>query len=76
MRLPVLLAVMLVIGDLLYRAGTNKTPTSKQVFSWAFILTFISVLSITPLASTADLISYIIVLIIVLNDGYDLVSSF
>lgn len=77
MRLPLILAIFLVLLSFGYKAYYKDTPpTTKTVFSWAFILTLLAVLENIPSTeSTANLFLYIIITIIVLNDGYDIATS-
>jgi len=76
MRMSVLIATSMVLLSFAYRwfaRGVSLTP--KNVFSWGFILVTLSILGNTELGETVDLFSYLIITIIVLNDGYDFVSN-
>lgn len=76
MRLPIIIATFLVVLSLSYRYFyKNDKPTAKSVFSWSFILILLTILGNTQLSTIADLFTYIIILIIVLNDGYDIARS-
>jgi hypothetical protein len=75
MRLSIIIASAMVGLSFGYKYFVQSTtPTAKSVFSWSFILIMLSILGNTALANIADMIAYIIILIIVLNDGYEFVS--
>ena len=76
MRLPIIVAGALVGISLAYRYFVrNEAPTVKSIFSWSFILITLSIIGNTPIAQMADLFSYVVILIILLNDGYDIIKG-
>lgn len=77
MRYPVIIATSLVIVSLGYKYFfKSEIPSGKSVFSWSFILIILSILGGTPLANIADLFSYVIITIVLLNDGYEMLKGF
>jgi len=76
MRMSIIIATCCVGLSFAYRYFVRtEIPKPKTVFSWTFILIMLAILSQTVLTTLADTIAYIIILIIVLNDGYDFASS-
>ncbi len=76
MRLPIIIAAGLVLFSFGYKYyAKDKVPEVKDVFSWSFIIILLAVLGNTSIASFIDIFSYIVILIIVLNDGYDFVQG-
>ncbi len=77
MRLPIIIASGLVAASLAYRYyARNEVPTVKTIFSWSFVLIILSVLEATAFANLANIFIYIIIAVIVLNDGYDMLKGF
>ncbi len=76
MRASVLIASAMVGISIAYRYFYKSTPpTPKTVVSWGIVLVMLSIIGNTQFAQFSDMIAYMIVLIIVLNDGYDLTKS-
>ena len=76
MRLPFIIASFLVGASLLYKYSTGKDVSAKSVFSWSFILLILGIIGQTSFFTLADIFSYIIITIIVLNDGYEMIGEF
>lgn len=77
MKLPLILSIFLVLLSMGYKAYyKDKPPAQREVFSWAFILILLSILNnIEATESISNLFLYIIIAIIVLNDGYEIASQ-
>lgn len=76
MRASVLIASTFVGISIAYRYFYKGTPLSPKItVSWGFVLILLSMVGTTQFDQFSDMIAYLIVLIIVLNDGYDLAST-
>jgi hypothetical protein len=76
MRASVLLAAAFVGVSIAYKTFYKKqSPTPKTIVSWGVVLVTLSIVGNTQFAQFSDMIAYLIVLIIVLNDGYDLATT-
>ncbi len=76
MRIPVALAALVVIGDIGYRATQGKSVGARNIIAWGVVIITLAALGLSPFATLADILSYIIITVIILNDGYDVIRSF
>lgn len=75
MRYPIIIALSLVIASTAYRAVKGEPITERSVFSWSLIFVMLSLVGTSKLGGFSDMFAWLIVTIIVLNDGYQLLND-
>jgi len=81
MRKSILIATIIGGVDAVYKlvivpTSAGKDVNARQVLLFGGFLTLLAFLSfIEPLGDVIDVLSYTFVVIVVLNDGYDLVKT-
>ncbi len=76
MRVPVALAALVIAGDIGYRATQGKSVGARNLIAWGVVIITLAALGLSPFATLADILSYIIITVIILNDGYDVIRGF
>jgi hypothetical protein len=75
MRIPLAIAAFVVISSAGYRWSQGKPPTSRNLISWGVIFIILSALSLTEYDVVSDIGSYLIITVILLNDGYEIIGA-
>lgn len=75
MKPVVLSAILLIALDIGYRYSRGKPPTEKGFMGWLLLIILLQVLSLGPLENIGEMIAWIFIVSIILNDGYDVIRG-